>query len=214
MEEVHLVQPKWTTANIKLAPMKIRVRNRIANLVLARNNHSRFLSICKPKLGLVSVVLTSLFFIQSCQTKKTETESISVFTDKVKLSDLSGNQFALSEHQGKTVILSIWATWCKPCIEEMPSLEALQTKLASEKYSILLASDESLDKINRFKSSSKYDLNFVKLETPATSLGIYALPTTFIINSKGELVLTENGSKKWDSEESVQEIMNLEQLKL
>tara|TARA_R110000868_G_scaffold220554_1_gene471849 strand:- start:248 stop:826 length:579 start_codon:yes stop_codon:yes gene_type:complete len=165
------------------------------------------------KLIFIVLVLITPFFIQCSKPKNQETTSDSVFVDKVKLSNLKGKQYNLSKHKDKTVILSIWATWCKPCIEEMPSLEALQNKLSLDKYSILLASDESLDKINRFKNSNNYDLNFVKLETPATSLGIYALPTTFIINEKGELLLTENGSKKWDSEESIQAIMNLEQLK-
>ena len=172
--------------------------------MVTANKRSSFSTVGHPKLGLIIMALTLHFFIQCSTPKKTESSSTSVFAEKVQLSDLFGKPFDLTEHKGKIVILSIWATWCKPCIEEMPSLVALQAKLPTEKYSILLASDESLDKITRFKNSNKYNLNFVRLETPATSLGIYALPTTFIINGKGELVLTENGSKKWDSEESVQ----------
>lgn len=135
-----------------------------------------------------------------------------VFSDKIQLTDLEGNHLSLAEQKGKTIILNVWATWCKPCITEMPSLEQLQKNLPSNEYTLVLASSESLERIKKFKSRTDFDLQFVQLNTSPESLGIYALPTTFIINNKGELVITENGSKDWGSPESIEEITQLPKL--
>ncbi|MDH5367740.1 MAG: TlpA family protein disulfide reductase [Cyclobacteriaceae bacterium] len=135
-----------------------------------------------------------------------------VFSDKIQLTDLEGNPLSLEEQKGKTIILNVWATWCKPCISEMPTFEILQEKLPKEKYTLILASNESLKKINKFKTKTDFNLQFVQLNTSLESLGVYALPTTFIINNKGELVITENGSKDWGSPESIEEITHLPKL--
>ncbi|MDH5365442.1 MAG: TlpA family protein disulfide reductase [Cyclobacteriaceae bacterium] len=136
----------------------------------------------------------------------------SVFSDQIQLTDLEGNQLSLAEQKGKTVILNVWATWCKPCISEMPSLEQLQNNLPSNEYILILASNESIEKIKKFKSKTNFNLQFVQLNTSPESLGIYALPTTFIMNSKGELIITENGSKDWGSPESIEEITHLPEI--
>jgi thiol-disulfide isomerase/thioredoxin len=131
------------------------------------------------------------------------------FTEGIELTDLVGNPIDLSGLKGKRIILNVWATWCKPCIQEMPSLEELQKSLPEDKYIILLASSEGLDKIKKFKERNSYTLEFVQLITTQESLGIYSLPTTFIIDEKGKLLITENGMRDWGDHEVIKEIEQL-----
>ncbi len=60
---------------------------------------------------------------------------------KVRLKELEGQPINLSQFEGKTVFINFWATWCKPCIQEMPTIEILQDKLKNEKIVFLFASN-------------------------------------------------------------------------
>lgn len=144
--------------------------------------------------------LTILF---SCQPKQPK------FIDSLKLKNLKGELVDKDSLSGKVIILNLWATWCKPCVQEMPSLEVLQSELPSDRFVLLLASDEPLEKIRKFKQQSNFKLNFIKIESSLESLGVFALPTTIFIDQKGERSHTESGGKDWGSDESVQEILNL-----
>jgi thiol-disulfide isomerase/thioredoxin len=160
----------------------------------------------KLTLGLLILLITT----QCSNTKPTdEQEQENNFADGIKLSGLTGKSIELSTYKGKTVILNIWATWCKPCIEEFPSMEVLQDSLDSNEFVLLLASNEELTRINKFVDRNNFDLNFISIQSPLESLGTYALPTTFIIDGDGNLISTETGSKDWGTAESIQEIKEL-----
>lgn len=166
------------------------------------------------KINLIIGVLVLFAFSQCTSTKESKIANVdqSVFADKIQLTSLEGVSINLTQYRGKTIILNIWATWCKPCIEEMPSLVAMQNKIDPSKYILFLASNESIDKIKKFKSKFSYDLAFIHMDNAPESLGIYSLPTTFIINHKGELMVTETGSKDWDTEASIKEIIEAAEL--
>ena len=90
------------------------------------------------------------------KTKTVEPEVIESVVEKVSTStyeDLEGNPIEISDYKGKRVLLNYWATWCRPCIEEMPDMEKAQTILEKDNYVFLFASDQSIDKINKFKEA-------------------------------------------------------------
>lgn len=153
------------------------------------------------KKYLMIFMLSTL--ILSCQQKSP------TFLDSLNITELDGQPIDPKSLEGKVVILNLWATWCKPCIAEMPSLDILQTKLPREKFVLLLASDEATERINNFKQKSKFNLEFIKLESSMESLGVFALPTTIFVNKEGKLSHTISGGKDWGTAESVQEILNL-----
>jgi thiol-disulfide isomerase/thioredoxin len=105
--------------------------------------------------------------------------------------DLNNNEVDLSSFRGKKILINYWATWCGPCIQEMPSLLKAQELLKDENYIFLLVSDESIQKISRFKNRKKFNFTYLKSSVSLGSMGIYSLPTTYIFNEKGEKV------KKW-----------------
>lgn len=155
------------------------------------------------------ITLTILLLIGvSCSKKKDQSENQQENSKNIELSTLSGESISLSELKGKVIFLNIWATWCAPCIKEMPSIEAISTIFNGD-VEFLIASNEEIDKIIRFKERKPFDLNFVQLGSSPESLGVFALPATFIFDKKGELVFEEKGSRAWDSEESKNLIKNI-----
>ena len=149
-------------------------------------------------LKLIPVVL--FLAAAGCAPTKTE-DGESIMLESFKLSNLNGETIDLSEFKGKRVFLNIWATWCGPCIQEMPSILALQEQLKG-KVEFLLASDENLDIINRFASRPPArGLTLVKLDNPE-NFGINAIPMTFIFDEEGKLIHSEMGARDWASEDS------------
>jgi len=126
-----------------------------------------------------------------------------LFIEKLNLSTLDHEPIQMSAYKDKILILNLWATWCKPCIKEMPDMETMMTQLPEE-FELLLASNEDVDRIKKFRESKQWDLNFVKLENSIESLGAYALPTTFIIGKNGELLETLVGARDWKSQETIE----------
>ena len=160
--------------------------------------------------------LLVIFFGITTVSCKNEHKSVSeiVVTDQdseneVLIEDLEGNAIDLDEFKGKVVILNFWATWCKPCISEMPSLDRLAKKSGVEELVILAASDENIDKIGRFAERNPHDFTYVHLKSNVYSLGLSVLPTTYIINRKGEIVEKIVGAREWDSEESYEMIKSI-----
>lgn len=122
--------------------------------------------------------------------------------NKVKLKDLNDKEIDSDQFRGKTVFINFWATWCKPCLQEMPSIESAQAKLKDENVVFLLASNEEVDQIESFIKKHDYTFQYVLLEN-MEELNIQALPTTYIFNSEGELKFSETGSRKWDDSNSL-----------
>jgi len=123
--------------------------------------------------------------------------------------DLEGNPLELSDFKGKRLLVNYWATWCRPCIEEMPDMETLQSMLSEENYVFLFASDQSMTKITDFKKARGFDLDFIRYNGAYSDERISALPTTFIYNTMGEQVLRMEGGMKWDSPEMIEKLRNV-----
>lgn len=152
-------------------------------------------------------VIFILLIVMSCTSSKEQPEG-TVALENIELTNLNGEKISLADRQGKTIFINFWATWCRPCIQEMPSIAALQKQLEGKNIEFFFASDEEVEKIQKFMESRKMSLNFVRIENPE-SLGIEALPTTFIFDRNGNLVFSETGYKKWDEPAAINMVTNL-----
>ena len=123
--------------------------------------------------------------------------------------DLDHNNLDLSEFNNGKVVISYWATWCAPCIKEMPSIKRAEEILEEYGYTFLLVSDETISKISNFKNEMNFDLKFLKSNKSFESLGVYAMPTSYIFNENGKIVETFVGVIEWDSEEIISKLKML-----
>ncbi len=128
--------------------------------------------------------------------------------DKIRLTDTKGQTINLKQYEGKTIFINFWATWCKPCIQEMPSIKEAQNILKNEDVIFLMASNESIEVIEEFKKSKDYNFNYVRIEN-SEEMNVQTLPVTFIFNSKGNLVFSEAGLRKWDDKNNIDVILKI-----
>lgn len=110
----------------------------------------------------------------------------------------------LSDFKGKVVLLNFWATWCKPCEEEMPSMERLHRKFKDRGLVVLAISMDGDGASVVTPFVRKHKLTFPVGLDPKMALtaryGVWSLPSTFIIDRSGRRVLAANGPREWDSE--------------
>jgi|SRR5215469_11645222 peroxiredoxin len=118
--------------------------------------------------------------------------------------DLNGKPESLKDFQGKVVVLNFWASWCGPCVEETPSLIALQQRISSRNGVILGVSvDEDPAAYEKFVVDQH--LNYPTFRDPskkiATDYGTSMWPETYIIDRKGVIVRKIIGPQDWNSPE-------------
>ncbi len=140
-------------------------------------------------------------------TPKTNESAITL--SKIKLETLQGKAIDLTTYEGRTIFLNFWATWCKPCLQEMPTIEKAMNDLKGEDIVFLFASDEEAEQIESFRSARKFNFEYVRVLN-ATELNLQALPTTFIFNQDGDLVFNDMGYRDWSIDKNKNLILNNE----
>ena len=128
--------------------------------------------------------------------------------DKVKLIDLQNTPLDLKQYKGKTIFINFWASWCKPCLEEMPSIQKAKEILKNENIEFLFASNETTGEIEVFGKEHDYEFNYVRVSN-MEELNIMVLPTTFIFNKDGELAFSEMGYRQWDDKTNIDLILKI-----
>ncbi len=132
----------------------------------------------------------------------------------ISLPDLNGKIHTLSQYKGNIVLVQFWATYCPPCIKEMPSMNSLQSKLkkADIPFKILA--------INMAESKAEVE-KFVKIVNPEFTIlmnedgssiqqwQVFAAPSNFLINKQGEIIYTLFGGVEWNSKEIIKKITQL-----
>jgi len=109
----------------------------------------------------------------------------------VMLQKLAGTEVPLSEYTGQPVVLNFWATWCGPCISEIPELSEYQQQHADVKVlGVSVDKDKSLAALSAFARRHKmlYTVLHDTSGEAASEFGVSTLPTTFVLNASGEIV--------------------------
>ncbi|MEW4567375.1 TlpA disulfide reductase family protein [Tautonia sp. JC769] len=120
----------------------------------------------------------------------------------------------LSDYKGRPVLLNVWATWCPPCMMEMPSLIALSKRpeLADADVAVVLVSvDDSLDPVQRFLQRTDVGEAevLVAASNPPKEFFTSGIPATFLIDPDGRIVRQEVGAMDWDTPEIAAELTAL-----
>lgn len=122
------------------------------------------------------------------------------------LSDLEGNITPMSEFKGKVLFINEWATWCGPCIAEMPGIQELYNTIGEDENIefIMLSLDESRTKASKFikRKDFTFPVYGATSRLPKV-LQSSSIPTTFVVSKEGEIIYRNVGMAKYDTEEFI-----------
>jgi peroxiredoxin len=123
------------------------------------------------------------------------------------LPDLDGKMVSLADFKGKVVLLNIWATWCPPCVEEMPSMEKLYQELKEENFVILAASIDASGNEVVAPFMETHKLSFLALTDNQGKLqDLYqttGVPESFIIDKSGIIAEKIIGPRDWATPDAI-----------
>lgn len=127
-----------------------------------------------------------------------------------KLQDMNGQIVDFNSFKGKKVLVNFWATWCPPCIAEMPSMQALYNDYKDKAVFIFVTNDERAV-IDKFIKKYGYTFPIYQAVSAAPSeLETNALPTTYLIDENGKILIDKTGAADWNSE-TVRELLDKKQ---
>lgn len=121
-------------------------------------------------------------------------------TPLLALSDHRGTDHALAAYRGRVVLVNFWATWCEPCREEMPALQALQHRLGPERLVVLAVNyGESSEKVQRFVQQTPVDFPVLldRHKETAKAWRVRVLPTSFVLGKDGRIHYSAVGELDW-----------------
>ncbi len=130
----------------------------------------------------------------------------------LKLQDLKGAWHDLEKLRGKVVLVNFWATWCPPCVHEIPSMQRLKSRMQGKPF-VILAVDmaEPEQDIRAFLKKFKVDFT-VLLDKDGKALRtwkIFAFPTSFVLGPDGKIRYALPGALEWDAPEVIEKIEGL-----
>ncbi|WP_373517691.1 TlpA family protein disulfide reductase [Pricia sp.] len=118
----------------------------------------------------------------------------------LKLLDADGKTISLGALKGKVIFMNMWATWCPPCIAEMPSIDKLHDEMGDDVAFVMLSLDKDFQKAKDFDKRKGYDL---PIYTPGNNLpAMYqssSIPTTYVIDADGNLVMANKGMADYNN---------------
>ena len=127
--------------------------------------------------------------------------------------DPSGQPARMADFRGRPVLVNLWATWCAPCVVEMPSLDALARREGDSLVVLALSQDFERGKVSEFFARHRFrelepyidgEMRFM------SSLGIGTLPTTILYNAEGKEVWRMTGLADWQSDRSARLLLEAE----
>ena len=141
-----------------------------------------------------------------------EVTTIDFESNMLLFQDLEGNEFSLRNFENKVLFINYWATWCNPCLAEMPSMAELYNQYKENNNIVFLyLSKEDADTIIDYipKDDSLGQLPIYKVVTDDDLFSTRGIPTTFIVNRNGEIVIKDVGSAVWNDQSVVDYLDNL-----
>ncbi|WMI65612.1 redoxin family protein [Aestuariibaculum sp. YM273] len=125
------------------------------------------------------------------------------------LKDENQETYNFQSAKGKVVLVNFWATWCPPCIAEMPSMQKLYNDY-KDKIEFLFITNDDFTEVNTFLNDNNYTFEVYQ---PATQYPEYfdvtTIPRTFLINQSGQIIIDESRSANWNSDKVRMTIDNL-----
>ncbi len=139
------------------------------------------------------------FGLRSCIKPAANRVINSQLLPEFNLPDLLGNRHAINEWQGKVRVINFWATWCPPCLKEMPEFNGLQRQYASKGLQVIGIALDDIDPVKEFVAANKIDYPILMGEEQGIKLArdlgnvTETVPFTAIVDKSGAIVKTHMG---------------------
>lgn len=150
---------------------------------------------------------TALIFVISKENTFQKTTAVGLIAPDFEITDsLNGSKISSSELKGKVLFINFWASWCQPCREEMPSIEALFKEMQSNDNfrMITIVNNDSIENALEYMKKNGYTFPVYSDPDGITSknFGITGVPETYIINKNGILTKRVLGAAEWNSSDA------------
>ena len=122
--------------------------------------------------------------------------------------DANGQEISLAAFRGKVVMLNFWASWCSPCLRELPSINRLQARLGGDQFTVVALNVDRggksvAERYTRRLKLDKLALYIDQSNNAAKSMKLKNMPTTIIFDAEGREVGRLVGAAEWDTEEAI-----------
>lgn len=131
---------------------------------------------------------------------------------QIELKTLEGQPFRLEQLRGKVVLVNFWATWCEPCVKEMPSMQKLRTQLEGEPFEIVAVNlQESESRIRAFLQEVPVTFPIVRDADGAVTQAwrAHAFPSSYLLDAEGRIRYALAGAIDWSSPEALRVVREL-----
>ena len=124
---------------------------------------------------------------------------------------LGGEPLQLGAFRGSVLFINLWASWCTPCVREMGAIERLRARLADTEVTFLIVAAEAEEPVRRHLRRYPTDLPiYLEVDPIPAAFGMVGLPTTWIVDRRGRILILRHGEAVWDTDEVEQFIRALE----
>ena len=181
--------------------------------MFARSNFSQERILMKPNIPISLRATLMVLFISGATTAIAGRSNIPLLAAPKELPEIvfydeANNPVKLKKWHGKVVVLNVWATWCPPCVKEMPTLDRLQKRLGSEFFQVIVLSvDEAgVEAVKKFFKQIKVknlDIHMDPDFKAAAAINVIGLPTTILLDTKGRELGRLVGDAEWDTPEMI-----------
>lgn len=145
----------------------------------------------------IQVFIQRLISFSPSETSEDKREILQDY--KWPLTELNSQDIDFSQSKGQVAIVNFWATWCPPCVAEMPSFQKLYDDYGS-KVDFYFVTSEEPEKVQRFLDKNDYSLpTYLQSYQAPEQMQSRALPTTYVLSKEGEIVINETGTANWNS---------------
>ncbi|MFD1316691.1 TlpA family protein disulfide reductase [Namhaeicola litoreus] len=154
----------------------------------------------------IAFVTTRVLPIENNENEKIELESY-----EWSLKSINGNDVNFSDLKNKVIIVNFWATWCPPCIAEMPSFQNLFDQFKEdEEVAFLFVTTDDRSKVDRFLQKKEYNIPvYFPVNQIPKELSSNSIPATFIIDKQGKIIVDKVGAVDWNSSRIIDLINSL-----